>query len=241
MKTVLITGAGRADGLGFGVAKQLGEQGYHIVVSARKNDQVNDRVAELSALGYTASGLVMDITDDNSVESAADKLSTQLSQLDVLINNAAYFGDFNDVVSTDLTDVQLAFDTNFIGTWRVVKAFYALLKKSSSARVVNVSSGAGSYDDPVYGLLHGSMGMPVSTYALTKLTINGLTIKMAKEFKKDHILVNAVCPDVVNTHPDTQSMGRSVEDGAKSISWAATIPDDGPTGEFFRDGKPLPW
>lgn len=241
MKTALITGSGRKSGLGFEVAKQLGAQGYQIIIAARKSAQVTQRVAELKNLGFQAHGVVLDLTDENSISQAVSTVQNWASKLDVLVNNAAVFGDFTSVLDTDIKNVEAAFNTNFLGTWQVTQKFYPLLANADTARIVNVSSGAGSFADPVYGILNGSMGMPVSTYALTKLVINGLTVKMAKEFSQDNVLVNAVCPDVVNTSGHDTGFGRPVSEGAKSIVWAATLPDDGPTGGFYRDGQPLPW
>lgn len=104
----------------------------------------------------------------------------------------------------------------------------------------NVSSGAGSFGDLQYGLLNGSQGIPCSGYGISKLAVNGLTLKLAKELEKNHILVNAVCPDITNTF-GFGPWGRPVEVSAKSVVWAATLPDDGPTGGFYRDGQALPW
>lgn len=127
-----------------------------------------------------------------------------------------------------------------IGTWSVTQKFLPLLKKSGHPRIVNVSSGAGSFEDPQYGLLHGTVVQVPMGYGISKLALNGLTVKMAKEFLPYHILVNAVCPDVTDTFGGGM-WGRPVEGSAKSIIWAALLPDDGPTGGFFRDGKKLPW
>mgnify|MGYP004701537337 CR=1 FL=1 len=241
MKTALITGAGRREGLGFEVAHQLGNLGYHVILSARQPAQIDARVQTLRQAGIDASGILMDIADHKSVQQAAQTIQQQFQQLDVLINNAAVFGNFESLLETDMQELHHEFNTNFFGTWDVIQQFYPLLRQAGSSRIVNVSSGAGSFDDPKYGMVHGSLGMPVSAYALTKLSINGLTVKAAREFAPDGILVNSVCPGVVATHQAPGVFARPVPDGAKSVVWAATLPDDGPTGKFFRDGQPLPW
>lgn len=106
--------------------------------------------------------------------------------------------------------------------------------------MVNVSSGAGSFTDPVFGLTVHPGNVPV--YALTKLALNGLTVKLARQLKNSHVKVNAVCPGFVATYPGTAEWGaRPVSEGAKGIVWAATLPDDGPSGCFFRDGQALNW
>lgn len=159
----------------------------------------------------------------------------------MLVNNAgAFFDQGGEPLSTDLQFVKDAFDTNLLGAWRMIKAFHHLLEKSDSPRIVNVSSGAGSFGDPVFGLAHHFSKVPV--YGITKLALNGLTVKVATQLKGRKIKINSVDPGFTATYPGTENYGaRPVSEGAKSIIWAITIPDDGPSGEFFRDGQTLSW
>lgn len=239
MDIVLITGTGRRNGLGFETAKQLGEKGHQIILSARKEKVLTELTEELSNNNINASYIVMDITDENSVRSAVEVVQKKYGWLDILINNAARMKAGNSVEEESVEEIQCTFNTNVVGTWNVIQKFILLLRKSKHGRIVNVSSGAGSYDDPKYGFLNGTIGIPCSGYGLSKLALNGLTIKVAKELKFDNILVNAVCPDVTDTFG--MGYGRPVQESAKSVIWAATLPDDGPTGGFFRDVKELPW
>lgn len=239
MSIVLITGAGRKGGLGFETAKQLGEKGFQVILAARKEETLSVLVKELVEQGVEASYVVMDITDEDSVNNAVHIVNEKYGRLDVLINDAARMGAGKSVEEEDIEEIRQTFDTNVIGTWNVTQKFIPLLRKSEHGRIVNVSSGAGSYNDPEYGFLKGAMGIPCSGYGLSKLAVNGLTIKTAKELEKDHILVNAVCPDITDTFG--MGYGRPVQESAKSVVWAATLPDNGPTGGFFRDGKELPW
>jgi NAD(P)-dependent dehydrogenase (short-subunit alcohol dehydrogenase family) len=159
----------------------------------------------------------------------------------VLVNNeGAFFDQGNQPLSTDFQFASEAFDTNLFGTWRMIKAFVPLLKNSEAGRIVNVSSGAGSFSDPVFGLPHHQGIVPV--YSLTKLALNGLTVKLARELQDTNITINSVCPGFVATYPGTEQWGaRPVNEGVKGIVWAATLPQDGPSGGFFRDGQPLGW
>jgi len=131
-------------------------------------------------------------------------------------------------------------DATLFGGWRVTQALVPLLKKSEHGRVVNVSSGAGSHGDAAFGLTtKNSMG---PAYAVAKAAVNALTVTFANELRPANVLVNAVCPGFTATFPGGESMGaRPVADGAASVVWAAVLGDDGPSGGFFRDGKPLPW
>lgn len=122
------------------------------------------------------------------------------------------------------------------GAWRVSQAFLPALKASGHGRIVNVSSEAGSLAKLA------TRGGTLAAYSASKAALNVITLKFAADLKADGILVNAVCPGFTATQPGTKEMGgRPVEDGAAGIVWAASLPDDGPTGGFFRDGQPLPW
>lgn len=220
MTSTLITGAGREQGLGFAIAKQLVTEGKQVFLTARRQEQLDPLVEQLRQMGGQAWGIVMDVTSPESIDNAVQEVQNQTDTLDILINNAAYMGDYHSILDDDQQTLQLDFNTNVIGPWLVAKAFHPLLVKSSHPRIVNVSSGAGSFGD-------------------TKLALNGVTIKMAKEFASEGILVNSVCPDVTDTHGS--GWARPASESAKSVTWAANLPDNGPTGGFFRDGKRLPW
>ncbi len=118
-----------------------------------------------------------------------------------------------------------------MGAWRVTQAFLPLLTRAPHPRIVNVSSESGS----ISGLTSG--GTPA--YAVGKAGLNALTRLLAADLRADGVLVNAVCPGWTDT--DMGQGGRPVEQGAASVVWGAVLGDDGPTGGFFRDGRPLPW
>lgn len=239
MNIAMITGSGRKGGLGFETAKQLGQHGYHVILAARKVEQITPLIKELTSQEISASYVVLDITNEESAKQAAEQIMREFGKLDVLINNAARMGAGKSVETENLDEIRLTFETNVIGTWNVTQKFIPLLRKSKHGRIVNVSSGAGSYNDSQYGFLKGRLGIPCSGYGISKLAVNGLTVKTAKELAEDHILVNAVCPDITDSFG--MGFGRPVQESAKSIIWAAMLPDDGPTGGFFRDGKEIPW
>jgi NAD(P)-dependent dehydrogenase (short-subunit alcohol dehydrogenase family) len=227
---VLITGA--AKGIGREVARQLAERGDTVIVSARDAARAQSVADELGVRG-----LALDVTDEASVAAAAEALDG----LDVLVNNAAAFVDWTEMATAaDLATARSVLDTNLLGSWRVTQALLPLLRRSEHPRIVMVSSGGGSHADEQFGLTR--RGGAAATYGISKAAVNALTATLAAELADTPILVNAVCPGLTATWQGAEQMGaRPVADGAASVVWAATLPDDGPRGGFFRDGEPLGW
>ncbi len=235
-KLALITGVSRETGLGLETARQLVKKNYDVIITARDLSK-----AKALADSINVEAMELDTSSDEHVAALASVVEKRYGKLDVLVNNAgAYFDQGGDPLTTDIQFIKDAFDTNLLGAWRMVKSFLPLLEKSTGGRIVNVSSGAGSFSDPVFGLaVHQGM---VPVYGLTKLAMNGLTVKLARALSHTNIKVNAVCPGFVATYPGTEAWGaRPVSEGAEGIVWAALIADDGPTGGFFRDGQKLNW
>lgn len=225
---VVVTGANR--GLGREVARQMAERGAIVLLSARSLSKAKQAASEL---GYgNLVPVALDVTKQKDVDALAAQIDADYGRLDVLINNAAiHYDSWQRVTNADMQTVGEAMDTNVYGPWRLTEALLPYLRKSSHGRVVNVSSGAGEL---------GSMSGGTPAYSLSKLALNGLTMMFSNELKRHKILVNAVCPGWVATDMGG-SGGRPVADGASGIVWAATLPKDGPTGGFFRDGKPIDW
>jgi NAD(P)-dependent dehydrogenase (short-subunit alcohol dehydrogenase family) len=237
----LVTGAGRAKGIGVEVAAQLAARGHRVLLSARRAEDAELRAAELRARGLHVDALGLDIADDAAVRACAERIARDHGRLDVLINNAAGIAPYGERATTaDLHQARTRFETTLFGTWALTQALLPLLQASRHPRVVNVTSGAGSHGDTAFGLTTANaMG---TSYAVAKAAVNALTVKLAHETKADRILVNAVCPGFTATFDGGEQMGaRPVHDGAASVIWAALLPDGGPTGGFFRDGKPLAW
>lgn len=205
-------------------------EGVTVLLTARSRQKAQAAAAELGHSALIPAQL--DVTDPASIAALAAHVAQEFGRLDVLINNAAInYDTWQKAINVDLTDVQETMDTNVYGPWRMCQAFLPLLRKSLHPRIVNVSSGAGA--------LHG-MGGGTPAYSLSKAALNALTLMLADELRGDRILVNAVCPGWVATDMGGRG-GRPVEAGAKGIVWAALLPDDGPTGGFFRDQKRIEW
>ena len=141
--------------------------------------------------------------------------------------------------AADLAAAEAVVQTNLFGAWRATQALLPLLRQSPHPRVVNVSSGAGSHGDEQFGLTR--RGGAAATYGVSKAALNALTATLAAELDGTPVLVKAACPGLTATWPGAEQMGaRPVAEGAASVVWAATLPDDGPRGGLFRDGRPLP-
>jgi NAD(P)-dependent dehydrogenase (short-subunit alcohol dehydrogenase family) len=235
-KIVLITGVSREMGLGFEMAKKFAKEHYKVIITARDIEKAKALAEKLNVIA-----LQLDVTDDVSVEKLATEITTTFGKLDVLVNNAVNRLDFGgQPLSTDLNFAKEALDTNLFGAWRMAKAFVPLLKKSEAGRIVNVGSGAGSFTDPVFGMVTNTGDFTV--YSITKVALNGLTVKLARELKNTKIKVNSACPGFIATYPGMAENGaKPVSEGAESIYWTATIPANGPSGGFFRNGKKLDW
>jgi NAD(P)-dependent dehydrogenase (short-subunit alcohol dehydrogenase family) len=225
---VVVTGANR--GIGLEVCRQLADEGYLAVLGSRDLDKGRAAAARFDRPDVVACQL--DVADDASVRAAAAWVEDGYGRCDALVNNAAILYDTSArAESADLNVIHEAMETNLFGAWRTTLAFLPLLRRARHGRVVNVSSGGGSLAE---------MGAGTPAYSVSKASLNALTRILAAELRSDGILVNAVCPGWVATDMGGPG-GRPVAAGAASVVWGVTLPDDGPTGGFYRDGRPVPW
>jgi NAD(P)-dependent dehydrogenase (short-subunit alcohol dehydrogenase family) len=219
MPIAVVTGGNR--GIGLEVCRQLARNGHEVYLGTRTRTLANAAPAP----GITP--VHLDVTDPHTV----DALANDLASVDIVVNNAAILYDtWARAETADLDEVHDAMETNLFGAWRMCEAFLPHLRRSAHPRIVNVSSGSGSITEM-------SAGTPA--YSVSKAALNALTRILAAELRPHRILVNAVCPGWTDT--DMGQGGRPVQDGASGIVWAAELPDDGPTGGFFRDGRPIAW
>jgi NAD(P)-dependent dehydrogenase (short-subunit alcohol dehydrogenase family) len=229
-RVALVTGANR--GIGFEICRQLGQRGYVVVLGSRDRERGEVAAARLRGEGLDVVGCQLDVADAASVESAVERMRREHGRLYAVVNNAAILYDtWQRGVDANLDEVRDAFETNVLGAWRVVQATLPLLRASPTARIVNVSSGAGALTD---------MGGGTPAYRTSKAALNALTRVLAAELRADRILVNAICPGWVATDMGGAG-GRPVSEGAAGIVWAVELPDDGPTSGFFRDGRAIAW
>jgi NAD(P)-dependent dehydrogenase (short-subunit alcohol dehydrogenase family) len=219
----LVTGANR--GIGLEVCRQLAAGGWGVLLGAR--DLAKGQAAA-RGVGGGVRAVALDLADPD----APARLRAEVGRVDALINNAGiHYDTWQSALDADWRIVREAFETNLFGAWRMAQAFAPAMREEGWGRIVNVSSQAGSL---------ASMGAGTPAYATSKAALNALTRVLAGELEGSGVLVNAVCPGWVATDMGGAG-GRPVALGAASVIWAVDVPDDGPTGGFFRDGRPVAW
>ncbi|MBD2068232.1 SDR family oxidoreductase [Leptolyngbya sp. FACHB-671] len=241
MKPVaLITGANK--GIGLEIAHQLGKRGYRVILGARSTERGGAAAKVLQAEGIEAESIELDVTKAESIAKLPDFIRSKFGQLDVLINNAAILLD-NDGPPPSATDPQVlrdTFETNFFGVFTVTQTVLPFLCQSPAGRIVNLSSSVASSTsilDPVSPLSE----VISPAYQASKTAVNALTVLLAKEPAHTTIKVNSACPGPVKTDQNPKRGLLSLEEGADTPVWLATLPADGPNGGFFNSRKPVPW
>lgn len=230
----LVTGAYR--GLGLETCRQLAVKGYTVVLTARRESEGRAAVKRVRDEGLDIGFQLLDVNDDASIGQLVELIRDTFGRLDVLVNNAGIFPDQTPgsgregVFNARLETIRRGMETNTLAPLRLCQALIPLMQ--GEGRVVNVSSGMGQLSE-MNGCCPG--------YRLSKTALNAVTCIFADELGGTGVKVNSVCPGWVRTDMGGPDATRSVAEGAKGIVWAATLPDDGPTGGFFRDEEPIAW
>lgn len=227
----LITGGGT--GIGLEAARQLTTLGHAVVIGVRSIDKAKAAVSSLSALGIDVDSVHVDVCDEESIRSAIHEVVVTHGRIDVLVNNEGVLLD-DDVPALSVT-ADLVFetiDTNAVGPLRMIQAVAPFMQKQRFGRIVNVSSGMGQLSE----MNGGYVG-----YRLSKVGLNAITRIFHDELHEYGILVNSMCPGWVRTAMGGDQAERSPAEGADTIIYLATLPNDGPSGAFFRDRMPISW
>ena len=235
LRVALVSGANR--GIGTEIARQLARQGIMVAMGSRDSDKGNAAADVLRSEGLEPAVVELDVTDQDSITKAISETQSLFNRIDILVNNA---GILHDGASTDIKGVAnvpieivtQTFDTNVVGPLRLIQAVLPIMREQGYGRIVNMSSGLGQLEEMAEGY---------PAYRLSKTALNALTRTTAAEVGQANIKVNTMCPGWVRTDMGGPNAARPVEKGAETAIWLATLPDDGPTGGFFRDMKPIPW
>lgn len=226
--TALVTGANR--GIGLEVSRQLARRGMHVILTGRSETSVAAAVRDLHDAGLGVHGEVLDVASEKSVTDCAARLQKAGRHVDVLVNNAGVYPE-GDLLTAPSDVIAGAMETNFAGALWTARAWMPGMNQRGYGRVVNVTSGYGSFAE-------GLEGAPA--YAISKAALNALTVTLAREGHGD-VKVNAACPGWVRTRMGGNSATKSVEEGADTIVWLATLAPDGPSGGLFRERQPVVW
>ncbi|HEY7504089.1 MAG TPA: SDR family oxidoreductase [Gemmatimonadales bacterium] len=230
-RTALVTGGNR--GIGLEVCRRLGGLGYRVLLGGRKRESAEEAASRLRREGAEVVARVLDVTDAGNIRELAQAAEREFGGVDVLVNNAAVLlGEDGDVLTAPVDEFRESMETNVYGPLLLCQALMPGMRRRRYGRVVNVSSGAGQIS---------SMSDYAPPYSLSKAALNALTRQLAQAGRDRNVLVNAVDPGWVRTDMGGRSAPRSVEQGADTIVWCATLPDRGPTGGFFHDRREMAW
>ncbi len=227
-RTVLVTGANR--GIGLAVARQLAELGHSVLLGSRDVKAGEDAARSLRRPGLDVEPVHIDLTDAAAIDAALNGIKKSGRHIDALVNNA---GVLLEKPILELTDGEIAdsIAVHIAGPLRLIRALAPKMNERKYGRIVNLSSGWGSFAE--------GMGGP-GLYGVTKAALNALTIRLSKELPSA-IKVNAMCPGWVRTRMGGHGATKGPDEGADTAVWLATLPNNGPTGGFFRDRKPIDW
>jgi NAD(P)-dependent dehydrogenase (short-subunit alcohol dehydrogenase family) len=235
-RVALITGANK--GIGFETARQLGPMGITVLIGSREQQRGQTAVDTLRGETIDAQLLILDVADQLSIDRAAADVERQFGKLDILVNNAGILLERIPPSQCQIENLRKTLATNVVGLFAVTKAFLPLLRRSPSARIVNVSSALGSLS---------TMGDPQKlqneflAYSSSKAAVNMITVVLARELAGTKIKVNAAAPGYTATAMNNFSGTQTVPEGAIASVKLATLPEDGPTGAFFDKNGPVAW
>lgn len=236
-RIAIVTGGNR--GMGLETCRQLAQRGYRVVLTSRESV-----VGEVAAgrlrdeEGLEVEPFRLDLTRAEDIAALVGHARRKLGRVDVLVNNAGLYLEYGgaavrertSVFDAQLQVVRAIMETNLFGPFTLSQGLVAMMREQGYGRVVNVTSAMGQLAE---------MGGGAPGYRLAGVGINAMTRIFAQELQDTNVLINSVDPGWVRTRsPDAD---RSVEEGVATTIWLATLPDGGPSGQFFRDKEPIPW
>ena len=231
-RIAVVTGANR--GIGLEISRQLAKQGVHVVLTARSAAKAAGACQKLKDEGLAVAYHPCDVTDVTAVQILRDYIKKNHGAADILVNNAGVMldpkGSNASEMSPDVLHNTMA--TNVYGPAMLCRALVPLMRDKGYGRIVNVSSGLGQ-------LSESGRGTPA--YRISNTALNSFTRALAAELSDTAILVNSMCPGWVKSDMGGPNAPRTLEQGAETAVWLATLQSDGPRGGFFRDKQPIAW
>lgn len=230
-----VTGANK--GIGFEVARQLGEMGYVVVIGSRDAERGTKAAEILSKEGLDIRSVKIDVENESDIAALPKYFEESFGRLDVLINNAGVMLDSQELSPANF---RKTYEVNVIAPFFITQALLPLLKQSPAGRIVNQSSILGS-------LTINSQPGTISTewlapaYNSSKAALNLLTVVLSRQLSGTNIKVNAAHPGWVKTDLGGEGAPLETPEGAETAVWLATLPTDGPTAGYFHKQDILPW
>ena len=230
-RVAVVTGANR--GIGLEIVRQLALRDLDVVLTARDSERGAQAAGQLASRGVDVDCRELDVTRPESIHAFAAWLESSRGRCDVLVNNAGIVVDGGvSVLDVDVALVRQSMETNLYGPLLLCQRLVPMMVREGYGRVVNLSTGMGQLSE---------MGGRSAGYRLSKTALNALTRTLAAELAGTGVLVNCLNPGWVRTDMSGGGGTRDVEEGADTAVWLATLPDDGPTGGFFKDRRPIDW
>jgi len=230
-RTALVTGGNR--GIGLALCKGLADRGLNVVMGTRNEDRGEGAAASIRQDGGSVRVEQLDVIETASIEACKDRLDADDVTVDVLVNNAGVYPE-GDALETTIDQLDQAWTVDARGPWLLVKEFVPGMIDRGYGRVVNVSSGSGSFGE--------GLDPSHAAYSASKAALNALTMTLDDAIPAGvDVKVNSMCPGWVHTRMGGEEAPRTPEEGADTGLWLATLPEDGPSGGFFRDREPIPW
>jgi NAD(P)-dependent dehydrogenase (short-subunit alcohol dehydrogenase family) len=235
VRVALVTGGNR--GLGFEIVRQLAQKGLKTVLAVRDPEKGRVAAEQLAGAGVQTAVALLDVNDQASIDTAVAEVLRLNGRLDVLVNNAGISLDGSRATVSGVLDVspdvaRQQYETNVLGPMRLIQAVAPHMRERRYGRIVNVSSRMGQLS---------GMGPRSPGYRMSKAALNALTCVAAAELENAGIKVNAMHPGWVRTDMGGSSAPVSVQEGADTAVWLATLPQNGPTGQFFERRKAIAW
>lgn len=230
-RIAIVTGGNR--GIGLEVCRQLAGRGIRVILGSRDAARGAVAARELAAAGLPVEARQLDVSSAKSISECMNWVRNDVGRLDILVNNAGVMIEEGDADPLEeLEIIRETMQTNAYGPFLLSRLAIPIMKSRRHGRIVNLSSSMGSLTE---------IGAGYIAYRLSKAGINVVTRVIAAETEGMGILVNSVDPGWVQTGMGGRGATRTLEKGAETVTWLATLPDEGPTGAFFRDRKAIAW
>jgi NAD(P)-dependent dehydrogenase (short-subunit alcohol dehydrogenase family) len=238
-RIALVTGEDK--GIGLKVSRELALLGHTVLIGACSKARGTEVETKFTAEGLRAVFVPIDFTDHATIRAAADLIRERFGRLDVLINNAGIAQNNGAPPSQEnMETLRKTFETNVSGTYAVLQTMLPLLRKSEAGRVVNMPSGFGSLNQNSDPNLEFANMKSVALNA-PKTALNTFTVQFAYELKDTPIKINSADPGFTATDLNDDRDAHTVDQAARIVVKLATLPESGPTGEFFDENGQVPW